>query len=133
MVAHADIHDGRSADAGADTGTNAAYGRAVQRQQSRSDRDCERAKFGHMSHGQMFTFMQSLAKSLNHNSISGGPFGILRKAGGENCNGYSCDVVCAGQGGGQRQFDVLGDINGAGRGPLRLIEGSIRVDVCEIQ
>ncbi len=94
---------------------------------------CERAKFGHMSHGQMFTFMQSLAKSLNRNSISGGPFGILRKAGGENCNGYSCDVVCAGQGGGQRQWDVLGDINGAQTPGWGQILGPIRVDVCEIQ
>lgn len=94
---------------------------------------CERAKFGQMSHGQMFTFMQSVARSLNQSSISGGPFGILRKAGGENCNGYSCDVVCAGQGGGQRQWDVLGDINGAQTPGWRLIEGSIRVDVCEIQ
>jgi hypothetical protein len=94
---------------------------------------CERAKYGRMSHSQMFTFMQSVAQSLNRNSISGGPFGILRKGGGENCNGYSCDVVCAGQGGGQRQWDVLGDIDGAqtpGWGP---IQGAIRVDVCEIQ
>jgi hypothetical protein len=94
---------------------------------------CERAKYGGMSHSQMFTFMQSVAKSLNRNGIAEGPFGILRKAGGENCNGYSCDVVCAGQGGGQRQWDVLGDINGAQTPGWRRIEGSIRVDVCEIQ
>jgi hypothetical protein len=94
---------------------------------------CERAKFGHMSHSQMFTFMQSVASSLNRNSISGGPFGILRKASGENCNGYSCDVVCAGQGGGQRQWDVLGDINGAQTPGWGQISGPIRVDVCEIQ
>ena len=94
---------------------------------------CERAKFGHMSHGQMFSFVQAVTKSLNRNGIGGGPFGILRKQSGTNCNGYSCDVVCAGQGGGQRQYDVLGDIDGAQTPGWGLIQGSIRVDVCEIQ
>lgn len=94
---------------------------------------CERAKFGHMSNGQMLTFMRAVARSLNSNGIGGGPFGILRKAGGHNCGGYSCDIICAGNGGNQRQWDVLGDIDGAQSpgwsGPL----GSIRADVCEVQ
>ena len=97
--------------------------------------ECERAKYGHMSTGQMLQFMRAVAQSLNRNGISGGPFGILRKAGGHNCGGYSCDVICAGQGGSQRQWDVLGDIDGdqtpGWGGPN---SGSdIRVDVCEIQ
>jgi hypothetical protein len=96
---------------------------------------CERAKFGFMSHGDMFNFMRAVAQSLNRNGISGGPFGILRKQSGTNCNGYSCDVLCAGQGGSQRQWDVLGDIDGAQTpgfaGPHTL--PGIRVDVCEIQ
>lgn len=96
---------------------------------------CERAKWGHMSHNDMFAFMRSVAQSMNRNGISGGPFGILRKESGANCNGYSCDILCAGQGNSQRQWDVLGDIDGAQspgwRGPLTV--PGIRVDVCEIQ
>jgi hypothetical protein len=95
---------------------------------------CERAKFGFMSHNDMFNFMRAVAQSLNRNGIPGGPFGILRKQSGTNCNGYSCDVLCAGQGGSQRQWDVLGDIDGAQSpgfsGPHT---SGIRVDVCEIQ
>jgi hypothetical protein len=97
--------------------------------------ECERAKYGHMSHGQMLDFARATTRSLNRNGISGAPFGILRKTGGTNCGGYSCDVICAGQGGGQRQWDILGDIDGAQYpswgGPNTL--PNIRVDVCEIQ
>ncbi|MGH9371669.1 MAG: hypothetical protein ACRD15_09080 [Vicinamibacterales bacterium] len=97
---------------------------------------CERAKFrGRMSHGQMFQFMRATAQSLNRNHISGGPYGILRKESGTNCNGYSCDVLCAGQGSSQRQWDILGDIDRAQTpgwsGPKRVPH--IRVDACEIQ
>jgi hypothetical protein len=88
-----------------------------------------------MSHDQMGTLMHSIARSLNANGIGGGPFGVLRKSGGTNCGGYSCDVICAGSGGGQRQYDVLGDIDGAQNpgwnGPLTA--PIIRVDVCEVQ
>lgn len=93
--------------------------------------ECERAKYGHMSHSQMYDLMVAIVRSVNRNGISGGPFGVLRKAGGTNCNGYSCDIICAGNGGSQRQWDVLGDIDGAQtpnwNGPLP----TIRVDVCE--
>ena len=95
---------------------------------------CERSKYGHMSHDEMASFMRAVARSLNANGIGGGPFGILRKGSGTNCGGYSCDVLCAGQGGSQRQWDVLGDIDGAQSpgwsGPHTL--PGIRVDVCEI-
>lgn len=96
---------------------------------------CERAKFGHMSSSQLVTFLKNVARSLNSNGIGGGPFGILRKGTGASCNGYSCDIICAGQGSGQRQYDVLGDAEGAQTpgwaGPHTL--PNIRVDVCEIQ
>jgi hypothetical protein len=95
--------------------------------------ECERAKFGHMSTAQIVTFMRNVARSLNANHISPGGFGILRKSDGHNCGGYSCDVICAGQGGAQRQWDVLSDADGAQvpvwSGPLP----TIRVDVCEVQ
>ena len=94
---------------------------------------CERTKYGSMSSGQLVAFLRSVARSLNANGISGAPFGLLRKDSGHNCGGYSCDIVCSGQGGSQRQWDVLSDADGAQipvwSGPL----GSIRVDACEIQ
>ncbi len=80
-------------------------------------------------------FLKATVRSLNRNGISGAPFGILRKSGGHNCGGYSCDVICSGNGNGQRQWDVLGDIEGdqvpGWRGPNRVPD--IRVDTCEVQ
>jgi hypothetical protein len=97
--------------------------------------ECERAKYGRMSHGQMLDFLRNVVRSLNRNGIGGGPFGLLRKQSGTNCGGYSCDVICAGQGSGQRQYDVLGDIEGdqtpGWSGPHTLPD--IRIDVCEVQ
>jgi hypothetical protein len=97
--------------------------------------ECERAKFGHMSSSQTVSFLQSSARSLTANGIAGGPFGLLRKSGGSSCNGFSCDIICSGQGNAQRQWDVLGDAEGAQvpswNGPSTV--PNIRVDVCEIQ
>lgn len=96
---------------------------------------CERNKYGYMNTSQLLDFLRASAKSLNRNNIGGGPFGILRKAGGSNCGGYSCDILCAGQGTSQRQYDVLGDVEGAqaaGWGEAHTYP-NIRVDVCEIQ
>jgi hypothetical protein len=96
---------------------------------------CERAKYGYMSELQLLAFVRASAKSLNRNSISGGPFGILRKDSGASCGGYSCDIICAGQGTAQRQYDVLGDAEGAqvaGWGAPKTYP-NIRMDVCEIQ
>lgn len=74
---------------------------------------CERSKYGHMHSGQIVAFLKAVADSLNRNGIEGGRFGLLLKDGGNNCEGYSCDIICSGQGGGQRQWDVLGDVEGA--------------------
>ncbi len=97
--------------------------------------ECERAKYGHMSSGEMVTFLRAVARDLNANKIADGPFGILRKSGGSSCGGYSCDIVCSGQGNAQKQWDVLGDAEGAQTpawgGPNTV--PNIRVDVCEIQ
>ena len=96
---------------------------------------CERAKYGHMSSGQLVSFLTSTAQSLNRNGIAQGPFGLLRKAGGSNCGGYSCDIICSGQGNGQKQWDVLGDAEGAQRpswnGPKTV--PNIRIDTCSIK
>jgi hypothetical protein len=97
--------------------------------------ECERAKYGHMSSSQTVQFLRSTAASLTRNGISGGPFGILRKASGSSCDGYSCDIICSGQGSAQKQWDVLSDAEGAQNptwsGPSTV--PNIRVDVCEIQ
>ena len=96
---------------------------------------CERAKYGYMSSSQTLDFLRASAKSLNRTAISGSPFGILRKAGGSGCGGYSCDIICAGQGNAQQQYDVLGDAEGAqspGWGSPKTYP-NIRVDVCDIQ
>jgi hypothetical protein len=96
--------------------------------------ECERAKYGHMSHSQMLDFLKATVRSLNRNGISGAPFGILQKGSGENCGGYSCDVICSGQGNSQRQWDILGDIDGdqspSWGGPNMLPD--IRVDDCKV-
>jgi hypothetical protein len=95
--------------------------------------ECERAKLGHMSSSQTVSFLRAVARSLNASGIAGAPFGILVKTGGANCDGYSCDIICAGNGGSQRQWDVLLDSDGAQipvwDGPL----STIAVRPCEIQ
>lgn len=55
----------------------------------------------------LVTFLRQTAASLNAASVPGGPFGILVKTSGHNCHGYSCDIICSGQGNSQRQWDVL--------------------------
>jgi hypothetical protein len=93
---------------------------------------CERAKYGHMSESQVVSFLTATAKSLNRNHISGGPFGLLVKTGGSNCNGYSCDIICAGNGSSQKQWDVLRDAEGdqeAGWSKL----STIAIRTCEIK
>jgi hypothetical protein len=96
---------------------------------------CQRERrAGHMDDGELLEFLRAVAWNLNHNGVGGGPYGVLWKRSGNNCHGYSCDIICAGHGGGQRQYDVLLDIEGPQHplwaGPH---DGDdIRVDVCEI-
>jgi hypothetical protein len=98
--------------------------------------ECQRSKFGaRLSSSQLVLLMRAIARDLNAGGIAGGPYGVLRKTGGANCGGYSCDIICAGQGNSQRQYDVLGDAEGSATpgwsGPHTV--PNIRVDVCEIQ
>lgn len=97
--------------------------------------ECRRSQYGHMSSSQIVAFLRGVAKDLNAAGIGGGPFGILRKSGGYNCGGYSCDIICSGQGNAQQQWDVLSDAEGAQKpvwnGPKTW--PNIRVDACEIQ
>ena len=88
-----------------------------------------------MSSTDTLNFLISSARSLTSKSFAGAPFGLLRKSGGSSCNGYSCDIICAGQGNSQQQWDVLGDAEGAQvpawNGPATV--PNIRVDVCDIK
>ncbi len=96
---------------------------------------CRRSQHGHMGRSETVAFLRGVARDLNAAGIAGGPFGLLRKDSGNQCDGYSCDIVCAGQGTGQRQWDVLSDWDGAQapvwNGPETWPH--IRVDACEIQ
>jgi hypothetical protein len=96
---------------------------------------CRRSQWSIIPHDQLVNFLRGVALDLNAAGVAGGPFGLLRKQGGTNCSGYSCDVLCAGQGNDQRQWDVLGDVEGAQTpawiGPN--VVPNIRVDICEIQ
>jgi hypothetical protein len=88
-----------------------------------------------MSSGELVAFLRGSARDMNAAGLSGGPFGLLRKTSGANCAGYSCDILCSGSGTSQRQWDVLGDADGAQTpawiGPK--VWPDIRVDTCEIQ
>lgn len=75
---------------------------------------CNRARYsGTMSSSQIVSFLSQSAKDLTAAGINGAPFGLLVKTGGNQCDGYSCDILCSGNGPGQRQWDVLGDSDGA--------------------
>jgi hypothetical protein len=92
---------------------------------------CARAQFGYMESAQLVTFLRVIASGLNASGIPRGPYGVLLKPGGHNCGGYSCDVICSGQGGAQRQYDVLIDGDGA-QIPTWGEIPQIRADFCEI-
>ena len=55
-------------------------------------------------------FMREVAYDLNQLNISDkGGFGLAVKTVGNNCFGYSCDIICEGQGSQQNQYDILID------------------------
>ena len=92
---------------------------------------CNRNRYpGFMSPDQTLAFLIQSAKDLNTKGINGAPFGILKKTGGFNCGGWSCDILCSGNGAGQRQWDVLGDAEGAQLAGFMEILGPKRIDVC---
>lgn len=94
---------------------------------------CNRNRYGYMSSQQIVDFLTQSAKDLNAAGIAGRPFGILVKDGGHNCLGFSCDILCAGNGSGQRQWDVLGDAEGAQMPGFQEILGPKIVRTCIIQ
>jgi hypothetical protein len=96
---------------------------------------CNRRQYGTpMSDSQIVSLLRESAKDFNAAGISGGPFGILRKDSGNECNGYACDILCAGNGSSQKQWDVLIDANGIGAPTWSgTPKSSIVVRTCEIQ
>jgi hypothetical protein len=95
--------------------------------------NCNFARWGGaLRDSETVEFLRSTARDLNRAGISGGPFGILVKTSGANCNGYSCDIICSGQGGNQRQWDVLLD-SGRGGATWHELGSGIAVRPCEIQ
>ena len=52
--------------------------------------------------------MREVAYDLNR-LFNTDQFGILVKTEGNNCHGYSCDIICEGHGGSQNQYDILID------------------------
>lgn len=95
---------------------------------------CNRDRYsGTMNTDQIVSFLSQTAKDLTAAGINGSPFGILVKTSGHQCNGYSCDILCSGNGGGQRQWDVLSDAEGAQRPVFSEVTGPKTVRPCVIQ
>jgi hypothetical protein len=63
-----------------------------------------------MDHEELIQFMREVAYDLNQLGISDkGGFGLAVKTVGNNCLGYSCDIICEGHGNDQNQYDILRD------------------------
>ena len=94
--------------------------------------ECRRAAYGTpMTPSQIVQMLRAVAHDLNASSFApNGPFGILQKP-GSYCNGYSCDIICVGNGSGQKQYDVLADAEGSA-GPVWSPLGAIVVRTCEV-
>ena len=94
---------------------------------------CRRSQYGHMSSGEIVSFLRGVAKDLNAAGTDEGPFGILRKSGGHRCtsdgsNFYSCDLICSSR----NLWDVLIDSDGAQK-PTWGDKNDPPGQVCEIQ
>lgn len=78
--------------------------------------------------------LRVIAQRLNAVDPRPDHFGVLVKTSGNQCAGYSCDIVCSGTGGSQRQWDVLiavGDPGGS-RPTWHAIGEGIAVRPCEV-
>jgi len=86
----------------------------------------------HPGPGELNDFLQGVAVDFNRVGIpspTGQPWGMLQKQQGNSCNGWSCDILCTGQGSRQRQYDVLLDERIPRWGSSA---GAIRQDVCVV-
>ena len=71
---------------------------------------CRFEQHGGMDQEELIQFMREVAFDLNRANLSDkGGFGLAVKTVGNNCFGYSCDIICEGQGNDQNQYDILID------------------------
>ena len=85
-----------------------------------------------MAPAQTVACLRAIAADLQAHNIAGGPFGILVKTAGSNCAGYSCDIICSGQGQQQRQWDVFVDSGGASSPVWSEVGAPVTVRPCEL-
>jgi hypothetical protein len=97
--------------------------------------ECRRHQFpGFMSNSQIVAFLRAVARDLNAAGKPYAPsYGILVKDSGTQCDGYSCDIICAGNGPGQKQWDVLIDVQGSQSPVFDDLGPGIAVRPCEVQ
>lgn len=89
---------------------------------------CRKAQYGHIPHDKLPEFLERVAHDLNVNGHEWRPYGRLVKTEGNNCGGFSCDIICSDRGG-QRQWDVLIDEDSL-QGPVWNRVGEINVRPC---
>ena len=82
----------------------------------------------HMERAETVVFLKEVARDLTASGNPDKPFGILKKSGGNNCEGYSCDIICAKS----NVWDVLSDWDGA-QTPLWGSLGGPPNNTCEYQ
>ena len=70
---------------------------------------CRKAQYGHIPHDSLPEFLARVAHDLNRGRFEHAPYGLLVKTSGNNCHGYSCDIICSDARGTHRQWDILID------------------------
>jgi hypothetical protein len=73
---------------------------------------CRQAQYDHIPHDKLPEFLARVAHDLNRGGFEHAPYGRLVKTIGNNCQGYSCDIICSNRGL-HRQWDVLVDEDAA--------------------
>lgn len=91
---------------------------------------CRKAQYGRIQHHQLPEFLARVAHDLNRSGKEHAPYGRLVKTVGNNCQGYSCDIICSDRGL-HRQWDVLVDEDGA-QIPAWNRVGNVNQRPCEI-
>jgi hypothetical protein len=69
--------------------------------------ECVRYRFSRMNPERTAEMIALAAQEMNRAGVPEGPYGVLIKTAGNQCNGISCDIICVGNGPAQRQFDML--------------------------
>ena len=92
---------------------------------------CRKAQYGHIEHDELPEFLEKVAYDLNVGGHEHAPYGRLVKDTGNNCHGYSCDIICSDANGAHRQWDVLMDEDSL-QGPVWNRVPEVAVRPCEI-